>query len=112
DGDTYAHPDRSLVPMWSPDSKWLAYSKRLETQFLALMLWSAAHGKARQITDGMADATSPAWDASGKYLWFFGSTNLGLLTGWIDMSSYERPLRRALYVAGVDKNGKALGPAA
>ncbi|HEX9755590.1 MAG TPA: protease, partial [Gemmatimonadales bacterium] len=104
DGDTYAHPERSLVPVWSPDSEWLAYAKRLETQFLAIMIWSVADGRARQVTDGMADATSPAWDAGGKYLWFFASTSLGLNTGWLDMSSFDRPVRRALYVAVLAKD--------
>lgn len=104
DGDTYAHPERSLVPVWSPDSKWLAYAKRFETQFLAVMIWSVADGRVRQVTDGMADATSPAWDAGGKYLWFFASTSLGLNTGWLDMSSFEKHVQRALYLAVLAKD--------
>ena len=27
-------------------------------------------GETKQVTDGLADAVWPAWDASGKYLWF------------------------------------------
>ena len=34
--------------------------------------------KSKQMTDGLADAVWPAWDASGKYLWFLASTNFGL----------------------------------
>ena len=45
----------------------------------------------------MADATWPAWDASGKYLYFLASTDFGLRTGWLDMTSYDRPVTRALY---------------
>ena len=42
------------------------------------------------MTDGLADAMSPAWDASGKYLWFLASTDFGLRSQWLDMSSYDR----------------------
>ncbi len=50
-----------------------------------------------QLTDGLSDAVSPAWDANGKYLYFLASTNLALGSGWLDMSSIERPLRRSVY---------------
>lgn len=105
DGDTYAHPERALVPVWSPDSKYIAYAKRLESQFLAVWVWSLADAKARQITDGMSDAKAPAWDASGKYLWFLASTDLGPATAWLEMTSYERHVRHALYVAVLAKDG-------
>ena len=39
------------------------------------------------------------WDASGKYLYFLASTDYGLNTGWLDMTSYDRPVTRALYLA-------------
>src|SRR6185503_8115828 len=65
DGDTYATPERAIIPVWSPDSRYLAYAKRLETQLLAVFVWSVADGRAHQVSDGMAEAKSPAWDASG-----------------------------------------------
>jgi tricorn protease len=34
----------------------------------------------------------------GKYLYFLASTNFALNTGWLDMSSYDRPSTRALYL--------------
>ena len=39
DTDTYDHPERSLNPAWSPDSKWIAYTKRLETHIRAVFLY-------------------------------------------------------------------------
>ena len=41
------------------------------------------------MTDGLADAMWPAWDASGKYLWFLASTDFGLASQWLDMTSYD-----------------------
>jgi tricorn protease len=91
--------DRSIVPVWSPDSRYLAYPKRLRSLFRAIFVYDVSAGKATQVTDGMADATDPAWDAGGKYLWFFASTNFGLNSSLLDMTKYDRPDTRALYLA-------------
>ncbi|HEV8196952.1 MAG TPA: PDZ domain-containing protein, partial [Gemmatimonadales bacterium] len=99
DADRFAAPDRTIQPAWSPDSKWLAYAKRLTTHFHSVMVYSLAEKKVYQVTDGLSDAISPAWDASGKYLYFLASTDLSLASGWLDMSSYERHVRRGVYVA-------------
>jgi tricorn protease len=97
--DTYDHPIRSLNPAWSPDSKWIAYTKRLDTHIRAVFLYELATGQSHQITDGLSDATSACFSPDGKYLFFAASANYGLNTGWLDMSSYERPIQSNLYVA-------------
>ncbi|MDH3225300.1 MAG: PDZ domain-containing protein, partial [Gemmatimonadota bacterium] len=99
DTDQYAHPVRTVDPVWSPDSRWLAYAKRLDNQFHAIMVLSVEEGRTLRLTDGLSDAVAPAWDAGGKYLYFLASTDYALNTGWLDMTSYERPVRRALYLA-------------
>jgi tricorn protease len=97
--DEYMVPARTISPAWSPDSRWLAYARRLPNQFHAVMVHSVADGKNQQVTDGMSDAVSPTWDASGRYLYFLASTNFALNTGWLEMSSSERPVTRAIYFA-------------
>ena len=105
DTDRFAHPNRSLNPVWSPDSKWVAYARLLDSQFKAIFVYNIETGKKIQVTDGMADAISPIWDANGEYLYYLASTNFGLNTGWLDMSSYDRPTTRGLYVTVLSKNG-------
>jgi tricorn protease len=99
DTDTYMAPERSINPTWSPDSRWIAYAKRLPSQFHAIYAYDTQANRVHQLTDGLSDATWPAWDAGGKYLYFLASTNWALNTGWLDMSSYERPVTRAVYLA-------------
>jgi tricorn protease len=99
DTDRMAHPERSLVPVFSPDSRFVAYAKQLPNKFRGIMVHSFEDGKARLVTDGLSDAVAPAWDKSGKYLYFLASTDLALGTGWLDLSSLERPLRRGVYCA-------------
>ena len=98
DTDNYGHPDRSLNPAWSLDSNWITYSKRLDNHMHAIFVYSLKEGKSYQITDGLSDAISPAFDKGGKYLYFLAGTDYALNTGWLDMSSYERPVTRGLYL--------------
>lgn len=104
DTDPYFMADRSVVPVWSPDSRWIAYPKRHKSLLRSIFAYDVEAGQVRQITDNLADATLPAWDASGKYLWFFASTNFGLNSSLLDMSKYDRPDTRALYLAVLTKS--------
>ena len=98
DTDTYADPGRDFDAVWSPDSRWIAYSKSLVSHLRAIHVYSLADKKAYQVTDGMADAISPAFDAGGKYIYFLASTDYGPRTGWLEMSSLDRPVRRSIYL--------------
>ncbi len=102
DTDRYAHPNREMQPVWSPDSKWIAYARQQENHFKTIMAYSLEAGKTHQLTDDMADALTPSWDATGKYLYFLASTDYGLNTGWLDMSSYDPDVNRSLYAILLD----------
>ncbi len=103
DADPYYHGDRTITPQWSPDSRYIAYPKHLASNFRALFIYDTDNGQVKQVTDGLADVTSPAWDAGGKYLWFFASTDLGLNSGLLDMSAFEKQNTRALYLTVLAK---------
>ncbi|MFT4832989.1 MAG: tricorn protease [Psychroserpens sp.] len=105
--DRYAHPDRTMNPIWSPDGKWIAYPKQLETHFKAIFAYNISTKETFQLTDGMADAISPIWDEKGKYLYFLASTNYGLKSGWLDMSSYDTQVTRSLYAIVLSETDKA-----
>ena len=104
DTDSYPDPVRQFDATWSPDSRWIAYSKNLASKLRAVFVYSLADQKAYQLTDGLADAVSPAFDMNGKYLYFLASTNYGPSTGWLEMSSLDRPVRRAIYLAVLSAN--------
>lgn len=102
--DPWMVPQRTLHPTWSPDSKWVAYASRLNSLYRAIFVANVETGEKRQITDGLADAMYPVWDASGKYLWFLASTDFGLRSQWLDMSSYDREETFGLYFAVLKKD--------
>jgi tricorn protease len=98
DTDAYFDPPHQPDAVWSPDSKWIAYSKVLDSHMRAVFVYSLAESKAFQLTDGLSDAISPAFDTGGKYLFFLASTDYGPRSGWLEMSSLDRPVRRAIYI--------------
>ncbi|HEU4995595.1 MAG TPA: PDZ domain-containing protein [Gemmatimonadaceae bacterium] len=99
DTDVFETPGRlSFEAVWSPDSRWVAYSRRLASHMSAVFLHSRADGRNVQLSDGLADATSPAFDAGGKYLYFLASTNSGPANSWLEMSAFDRPVRKAIYL--------------
>ena len=97
--DPWMVPARTLNPVWSPDSKWIAYASHLNSLYHAIFITNAETGQATQVTDGLADAVWPVWDAGGKYLWFLASTDLGMKSQWLDMTSYDHNETFGLYLA-------------
>ena len=100
----YFNPRVDFEFEWSPDSRWLTYSKQLPSHIFAVFVYSLEGKKAYQVTDGMSDARFPAFDKSGKYLVFTASTDVGLTPGWLNMASMERPVTRSVYLAVLRKD--------
>jgi tricorn protease len=92
-----------LVPGWAPDSKWIAYAKRLRNALSAIYVYSLADGKATQITDGMSDAQHPVFDRDGKYLYFTASTDIGPALEF-DLHAATRQVTRGVYLVVLDKD--------
>jgi tricorn protease len=103
DTDLFEDPTYGLDPAWSPDSKWLTYSRFLPNHFRAVFVYSLDGKKSSQITDGMGEARFPVFDKNGKYLYFGASTDYGLSSGWLDLTSYQHPVSRSVYAAVLKK---------
>ncbi len=106
DSDTYSTPGRDFDAVWSPDSHWIAYSKSLNSHLRAIFVRQigGGDGQPKRLTDALADAVSPTFDANGKYLYFLASTDFGPRTGWVEMSAVDRPVHRSIYLAILNAN--------
>jgi tricorn protease len=103
DKDRYLFPPGERGPVWSPDSKWIAYSKRLQNYMSAIFLYSIADAKSSQLTDGLSDARYPVFDKDGKYLYFTASTDSGPSLE-PDIRSATRQPSRSVYIVVLSKN--------
>lgn len=77
--DNSIHPElETMTAAWSPDSQWLAYEKNQPNRLKGVFLYSLATGKSFQVTNRLYNAESPAFDGSGKYLYFLQSHNAAI----------------------------------
>lgn len=95
---------RDLFGSWSSDSKWIAYDKVLETNFRRVYLFSIDQNKSFPVTDGLSDASEPKIDPSGKYLYFFASTNAGPVVNWFDQSNNDMRATNSIYLVTLQKS--------
>ena len=55
---------------WSPDGEWVAYSVSISPTVSVLKLWHLASGEITQLTRPVLSDVAPAFEPSGKYLYF------------------------------------------
>jgi tricorn protease len=55
---------------WSPRGNHLAFSMPNENGFNSIHIWSAGDGQVHRVTEEFFNATGPAWDPQGNYLYF------------------------------------------
>ncbi len=71
---------------FSADGSWLAYRKRVDTDFNALFLWSAATGAAMQVTPSVVESDEPVFDPEGAYLYFLSDRDIAPTLGAFEAS--------------------------
>jgi len=79
---------------WSPDSKWIVYTKNSDNRFQQILLYSLDQKKSFPVTENWYNAFSGAFSSDGKYLFFVSSrdfnpdfSNYGPTISYADMSS-------------------------
>jgi tricorn protease len=99
-------PNRGIVvSSWSPDSKWVAYAIDTAAQIGRVYVYSLEQDKSFPVTDGLHEAIDPVFDASGKYLFFLGSTDTGMSKhGFMQSSGDSRPPRWSVHLAVLRKD--------
>lgn len=94
----------SLSPSWSPDSKWIAYTLNTRTYIQKVYVYSLSKDQSLAVTDGLSEVSEPVFDKSGKYLYFFSSTDAGPVKQWFDMSNADMDMTSSLYVTVLRKD--------
>ncbi|WP_375446989.1 PDZ domain-containing protein [uncultured Fibrella sp.] len=87
--DTFG-PNSTIVADWSPDSKWVAFSRKMDNYLNQIHLYELASGKTTPVTDGASHTDALAFSRDGKYLIFTASTNVGPSFAWLDMAGLDR----------------------
>jgi tricorn protease len=102
--DHFYGPVKTLKPAWSPDSKWIAYSVNNQAYIQRVWVYSLEKDQAFPVTDGLSDASEPVFDRSGKYLFFFASTDAGPVRNWFSLENQDLHVTRSIYLAVLRKD--------
>jgi tricorn protease len=97
-------PGAPLSFAWSPDSKWIAYAIHTSALQTTLFVHALDQAKSFPITNGLAAAAEPVFDRSGKYLYFFGSTDAGPVLDWFSQASADMRESNNIYVVVLSKD--------
>jgi tricorn protease len=95
---------RNVHHAWSADSKWIAYTLCGRSYIQTAHVYSVDQDQSLQITDGLSDVSEPVFDQSGKYLYFFASTDAGPARQWFDMSNADVRITKSIYLAVLRKD--------
>jgi len=79
---------------WSPDSKWITYTKNSDNRFQQIYLYSLDQKKSFPVTENWYHAFNSTFSIDGKYLFFISSrdfnpdfSNVGSTISYSDMSN-------------------------
>jgi tricorn protease len=92
--DTFSEVDKGLWMLhpglqdfaidWSSDSRWIAYSRGLETGNSAIFLFDTSNGTCHQVTSGYFSDSGPVFDPDGKFLYYLSNRSLEPIYSDID----------------------------
>jgi tricorn protease len=69
---------------WSPDSKWIAYDKQLQSGLSVVYLYSTVEKKITAVTSELANCNAPVFDPEGNYLYFLSDRDYNEVLGNFD----------------------------
>ena len=72
--------------VWSPDSRWIAYTKMEENLYESIFLHSLDDGRSHRVTSEMTNDFSPSFDPQGNYLYFLSHRTFEPVMGFVDQN--------------------------
>jgi len=79
---------------WSPDSRWLTYSRPTKEGNRAIFLYDTKAAKLHQATTGYLNDTQPTFDPEGKYLFYASDREFDPVYGSFDNTwTYPNPTK-------------------
>ena len=84
--------------VWSPDSRWVAYSENTANMNEVIRLYDTAGGRTFTVTDDLATSWSPSFSRDGKHLFFLSNRTFAPIMGRQDQNHVFLKMARAYAV--------------
>jgi len=72
--------------VWSPDSRWIAYTKMEPSMYESIFIYSIANKKTYRVTTDMTQDWSPSFSPDGLYLYFLSNRTFSPIMGFVDQN--------------------------
>lgn len=88
---------------WSPDNKWIAYTKPEEEMMAKIYLYSLEQDKSFEVTDGWYSSGQVEFSSNGKYLFFVSSRDFNPVYGATEWNHIYQDMAR-IYLVTLSKD--------
>jgi tricorn protease len=111
----YEHVDVSvdLKPIydfaWSPDSRYIAYSKMTADLVFQVYVYDVGAGKVHHVSDGLFNDFGPAWSRDGKHLFFISNRHFDPTLGDFEWEMVYKDVA-GIYALTLAQGGEAFLP--
>ncbi len=93
--------------VWSPDSRWLAYTNESENTLSSVWVYSLESKSKSRLTSESTEEALPVFDPKGRYIYFLSNRDFNLTFSDFEFSYvYTNPTR--IYVGILSEDGPAL----
>jgi tricorn protease len=82
---------------WSPDSKWVAYDKNVDSGFSVVYLYGLTDRKITAVTSSLTNSYSAVFDKDKRYLYFLSDRDFNEVVGNVDFE-FSNPKTTRVYV--------------
>jgi tricorn protease len=96
----------SFATAFSPDGQWIAYTVVGDNYFTRVRLYNFTTGHATDLADPSVQTDDPVFGGN-DLLYFTASIDSGPSRSGLDMSTEERPLRKAIFAAVLAADGRS-----
>lgn len=83
---------------WSPDSKWIVYSRNEDDQMNRVMLYSLDQKKSYPVTDGWYTSGDANFSSDGKYIVFGSNRDFNPIYSWTEWNHAYEDMARVFLV--------------
>ena len=95
---------------WSPDSKWIAYTRPVRGSMNKVILYELSSKAKCEVTDGWYDSSSPSFSSDGKYLFFTSNRDFNPTYSWTEWNHAYTDMTKVYFVTLAKSTPNPLKP--
>jgi len=88
---------------WSPDSKWITYSKQADNDMSVVWVYNTTNGEKFRVTEGWYNSSGATFSSDGKYLVFGSQRTFDPIYSWVEWNYAYNDMEK-IYLVTLQKS--------